>query len=154
MTKCLLVKTADKRKFLVHEKNMSSIVEYVKTFHAEIYRVEVIEGKVISHLKNLAGAICNPDYKPKIKIKNPKKIYPKSRARMAILSNAKKIRTFIQSQLNKGKPVSLKELKLRYQNCNITDACLCNHLSAVRKQLALNGMIIKKIGQGKYCLIT
>jgi len=150
---CLLIKTPDKRKFLVNEKYMTSIVEYVKTFHAEVYRVEVLEGKIISQLKNLAGAICNPDYDIEMKVQNPEKIYPKSRPRSSILKNAKKIREFIHARLSGGKPVSLKDLKNRYKNCDITDACLCNHLSAVRKQLIRGGMTIKKIGQGKYCLV-
>jgi phage pi2 protein 07 len=149
---CLLVKTPDKRKFLVSEKNMQSIIEYVKTFHAEVYRVEVLEGKIISQLKNLAGAICDPDYNTEMKIQNAQKLYPKTRPRNSILKNAKKIRDFINNRFSSGKSVSLKDLKKRYKNCEITDACLCNHLSAVRKQLIRNGRIIKKIGQGKYCL--
>lgn len=150
---CLLIKTPDKRKFLVSEKNMTSIIEYVKTFHAEVYRVEVLEGKIISQLKNLAGAICNPDYDVEMKVQNAEKIYPKSRPRDSILKNAKKIRDFIYTRLISGNPVSLKDLKSKYKDCDITDACLCNHLSAVRKQLIRSGKTIKKIGQGKYCLV-
>lgn len=152
MNNCLLVKTPDKRKFLVSEKNMSSIIEYVKTFHAEVYQVEVIQGKIIYQLKNLAMAICNPDFDTDMEIKNPKKIYPKTRPRSFILKNAKKIREFINERLSQGKSVSLKDLKKKYKNCDITDACLCNHLSAVRKQMIKSGMIVAKVGQGKYCL--
>lgn len=150
---CLLVKTPDKRKFLVNEKNMTSIIEFVKTFRAEVYKVEVLEGKVISQLKNLAGAICDPEYSAEIKVQNQEKIFPKSRPRTSILENAKKIRDFIKKRLDEGKSVSLKELKEKYKSCDITDACLCNHLSAVRKQLIRSGKTVKKIGQGKYCLV-
>jgi hypothetical protein len=153
MANCLLVKTQDKRRFLVNEKNMPSIIEYVKTFHAEVYLVEVLNGKVINLLKNLAGAICNPDYDTEMEINIIERIYPRSRPRSSILKNAKKIREFIHSRLSNGKPVSLKDLKKRYKNCDITDACLCNHLSAVRKQLARSGKVIEKIGQGNYCLV-
>ncbi len=153
MNSCLLVKMPDKRRFLVNEKKLSSIVEFVKTFHAEIYKVEVTYGKIYSQLKNLANAICDPDADQDIKFQNAVKIYPVTRERSSILKNAKKIRTFIQETFIKGKPVSLKDLKKRYENCDITDACLCNHLSAVRKLLIKNGKTIKKMGQGKYCLI-
>lgn len=149
---CLLIKTADKRSFLVSDKILTSIIEYVKTFHAEIYRVDVLEGKVISQLKNLAGAICNPDYDVEMKVENLEKIYPKSRPRDSILKNAKSIRDFIYNKLMNGNSVSLKDLKNKYKDCDITDACLCNHLSAVRKQLIKSGKTIKKIGQGKYRL--
>ena len=152
MNNCLLVKMPDKRKFLVSEKNMLSIIEFAKTFHAEIYKVEVIKGKVICQLKNLAGAICNPDYNQDMEIQNPVKIYPRTRPRSSIIKNAKKIKAFIYNKLNNGKPMSLKDLKKKYKNCNITDACLCNHLSAVRKLMIENGLNVQKIGQGKYCL--
>lgn len=152
MTQCLLIETPDERKFLVQEKNLTSIIEFVKTFQAEIYKVEVIEGKIISQLKNLATAICNPDYCPSMKIKIIKKIFPVTKARTSILKNAKKIREFITSTLLSGEPLSLKSLKKKYKNCEITDACLCSHLSAVRKQLIKSGKIVKKIGQGTYCL--
>jgi len=153
MNNCLLVKTPDKRKFLVNEKNMPSIVEFVKTFHAEVYKVDVLEGKIINQLKNLAGAICNPDYDTEMDIRIIDKIYPKSRPRSSILKNAKKIKEYIYEKLSEGKTVSLKDLKKKYKNCEITDSCLCNHLSAVRKQMARNGKHIKKIGQGNYCLV-
>jgi len=153
MNNCLLVKTPDKRKFLVNEKNMPSIIEFVKTFHAEVYQVEVLKGEIINHLKNLAGAICNLDYNTEMDIKIIEKIYPKSRPRSSILNNAKKIREYIYEKLSEGNPVSLKDLKKKYKNCEITDACLCNHLSAVRKQMVRSGKQVKKIGQGNYCLV-
>jgi hypothetical protein len=154
MTTCLLVKTQDKRKFLVSEKHLSTLAEFIKTFRAEVYRVELVEGKEIIQLKSLATAICNPDYKPEFKVVKLEKIYPVTRPRVSILKNAKKIRQHIEKRLRDGRPVSLKSLKKRYKNCNITDACLRNHLSAVRKELAIEGKCVSKIGQGTYCLIT
>lgn len=152
MTVCLLVRTRDKRKFLIHEKSMPTLIEFVKTFHAEVYRVELIEGKIIAQLKSLASAICNPDYRPTIKVRKLEKLYPPHRPRTHLLENAKKIRTYILKTLSSGKPVSLKQLKKRYKNCKVTDACLCNHLSIVRRQMLRSGKVVAKIGQGKYCL--
>ena len=145
-----MIKTPDKRKFLVGEKNLQAIIEYVKTFKAEIYKVEVIEGKIINQLKSLAGAICNGEFDCNAKIKVLKKIYPRSKPRQNILNNAKKIKDFISKKFSNGDAVSLKSLKNKYKGCEITDACLCNHLSAVRKELAETGHKIKKIGQGTY----
>ncbi len=153
MTTCLLVRTQDKRKFLVPEKNMPTLIEFIKTFHAEVYRVELIEGKIIPQLKLLASAFCNPEYKSTMKVKKIEKIYPVTRARSFLLENAKKIRKYIQKTLASGKPVSMKQLKKRYKNCNVTDACLCNHLSVVRQQMIRSGKLVNKIGQGKYCLV-
>ena len=48
MNDCLLIKTSDEKNFLVNKKNIKLITEYVKTFNAELYLVEVIQGKVKS----------------------------------------------------------------------------------------------------------
>lgn len=153
METCLLVKTQDKRKFLVNEKNFQSLMEYAKTFNVEIYNVEVMEGKIISQLKSLAMAICNPEYNPQIKVHLVEKVYPVSRPRQEILKVAKKIHSFIYTTLKNGLPVSLKTLKKKYKNHDVTDACLCNHLSTARKKLINEGHHIIKIGQGTYCLM-
>lgn len=70
---CLLIKTQDKRKFLVNKKLYEQILEYSKTFKSEIYEVEVLEGKAISQLKTLAEAICNPEFTQKLKVNVIKK---------------------------------------------------------------------------------
>lgn len=148
MNDCLLIKTSDEKKFLVNKKNMKFITEYVKTFNAELYLVEVIQGKVISQLKNLASAICNPEYKNESSFKIIEKIYPKSRN----TNNSSKIKKHILEKFQTKQIVSLKDLKNKYKKQEITDACLSNYFSSVRKQLLKNGNKIKKIGQGNYIL--
>ena len=152
METCLLVKTDDKRKFLVNEKNFQSIIEYAKAFKVEIYKVEVMEGKIITQLKNLASAICNPEYNPQIKVHLIEKLYPVTKPRQEILKMAKRIHDFIYKSMKNGKPISLKTLKNKYKNYEITDACLCNHFSLARKKLSEEGYEIIKTGQGTYCL--
>lgn len=151
--KCLLVKTKDNRKFLTQQKNLPFLTEFAKTFRAEIYLVEMLEGKVISELKTLAANLCNPELRPIIEARQLKRLYPESaKTRQNILKAARKIREFVQGQLLAGKTVALKDLKAKYKNCNITDACLCHHLSEVRKKLNGEGHAVKKVGQGRYCL--
>ena len=143
----LLMKTADKRNFLIHEKMLPSVVEFVKTFKAEVYRVEILKGKMIAQLKTLAEALCNPQYQPEMKCRTIERIYPPVKT----IPSAK-IREFIQQEFLNGKIVSLDRLKIRYKNYHISDSCLCNYLSAVRKQLVKNGQNIVKTGRGKYCI--
>lgn len=153
--KCLLIKTKDKRKFLTHQKNLPSLIEFGKTFSAELYQVVADKPVAILELKPLIAAICNPEYDedPKFKIIN--KLFPKSkRNRCSVLSFAKKIRSFIQEQLLAGETVSLKSLKVKFQNMKLTDACLCNHISTIRKTLSTQGHSFEKIGAGKYRLVT
>lgn len=152
MTTYLLLKIKGGRKFLTHEKNLPSLIEFAKTFSAEIWRVEAEKQKVLE-LKTLAQAICNQDYSQNPDYSNPKKIYPRSkRDRDSILKNAAKIRKFIERKLTSGKAVSLKELKEKYREWDVTDACLCSHLSSIRKSLADQGYEVKKLAAGTYQL--
>lgn len=150
--KCLLITTKDHRKFLTRQENLPSLVEFVKTFGAEIYTVQT-EGQKTLELKALANAICNQEYDDKPTYTVIKKIWPKTaRGRKSILKSAERIRTFIRTRLLSGKPLSLKELKQKYENLKVTDACLCNHFSTVRRQLMREGRQFEKVSGGKYRL--
>lgn len=152
---CLLIKTKDNRKFLTHEKNLPSLVEFAKAFGCEIYTVEPEKGQKVLELKTLTAAICNPEYESDPKGKKLDRVYPRpKRNRKAILNEAGKIRKFITKRLLNGKPVSLKDLKDRYREHKLTDACLCNHLAVARKILGKQGYQFIKVGAGKYCLVT
>jgi hypothetical protein len=148
--KYLLLKIK-KRTFLTHEKNLNSLIEFAKTFSAEIHLIESETQKVLE-LKALANAICNQEYSVKPKAyQEVKKIFPiRKRDRETILKNAKKIQRFIHRRLTNGKPISLKELKQKYQYLGVTDACLCSHLSVARKYVSDKGYQIRKLGAGTY----
>lgn len=150
---CLLLKTKDNKKFLTHEKNLPSLIEFAKTFRAEIYKVEVEKQKVLE-LKALVDAICDQEYNTTPKHTKLEKLFPVSKkSRKAILADAVKINSFILRKLDSGKEISLKELKKKYKKQGVTDACLCNHLSMARKQLIRKGRTIKKLGAGTYCVV-
>jgi hypothetical protein len=151
MSECLLIRTKDNRKFLTYEKHLPSIIEFAKTFGAEIYQVEAV-GKLME-LKSLANAICDPQYDENPEHTKIDKLYPKSKkTRDNILKDAAKISRFIRRRLLSGKAISLKELKEKYKDCNVTDACLCNHLATMRRSLTREGHSFEKVGAGKYCL--
>lgn len=152
MNQCLLIRTKDNRKFLTYEKHLPSLIEFAKTFNAEIYKATA-EGKLME-LKSLANAICDPQYDENPDHTKIEKLYPKSKkTRDIILKDASKISRFIRRRLLSGKPLSLIELKEKYKNCNVTDACLCNHLATMRQSLVREGHSFDKVGAGKYCLV-
>ena len=149
---CLLVKTKDKRKFLTEEGNLSMLKEFSETFKAEVLLVKTDSSQEILPLKKLAPAFCDSSYDSKPEYEMISKILPK-RTRKSILKNASLIQKFIKKQLLDGKIVSLKNLKKKYkENYGVTDACLCNHLSAVRKELENEGHKVTKTGAGSYQL--
>ena len=65
------------RNFLTHEKNLNSLIEFAKTFSAEIYRVEAEDQKILE-LKALANAICDQDYDAKPRHEKLEKIFPRT----------------------------------------------------------------------------
>ena len=149
---CLLLKTKDGREFLAYEKSLPSLIEFAKTFGAEIYKVEVENQKTLE-LKALVTAICNQDYKSYPTYTKLEKVCPKPKKdRDTILKTAAQIRKYIRRRLLIGKEVSLKELKKKYKDCKVTDACLCSHFAAIRKLLGREGHNFEKRGAGKYCI--
>lgn len=153
MLKCLLLKTKDNRKFLTSEDNLLMVLEFVKTFNAEIYLAEIPEEshKEILKAKSLATAICDSLYQPKTEIKELKRLYPEEKAgRKEAIKLAQQITTYIRKQLLTGKEVSMKNLKKKYEKEKLSDACLCAHLSRIRKELVTEGLSITKLGAGRY----
>lgn len=150
-TTCLLIRTKDNRRFLTAKENLDPILEFAKSFRAEIFLVKAPEGSKVLGLDKLAPAICDYSYDTKPTCKVVSRLFPK-RNRSTILKEAAGIRKFIQKAMLSGKPLSLKTLKNKYKDLGLTDACLCNHFTAIRKQLETSGSIIKKTGAGEYCL--
>jgi hypothetical protein len=151
--KCLLIKTKDNRKFLTHEKNLKSLIEFAKTFNAEIHRVKPQKGQKVLELKTLTKAICQSEYQEDPEYIILKRIFPKpKKSRKDVLKESDVIRNFIREKLVSHQVVSLKDLKAKYKSDKLSDACLCNHLTVVRKQLTEEGFSFRKLGAGTYCL--
>jgi hypothetical protein len=152
--KCLLIETKDKRKFFTHEKNFPQLIEFSKTFNAEISTVKLTEGPILE-LEELAPAICNPDYKKNdVKYTIVKTSTPvpkiKKRSRIEILQIADKVKKYLNEQFKNRNEVSLKELKNKFQKCELTDTALCNHIRRVKSDLEKEGFKFLKLGAGKY----
>ena len=149
---CILIRTKDKRELVTKAENLPSLFEFAKTFNAELYHAEYVEGKLLG-LKGLAHALCDPNYQSGVVCKSLRKLQPGSaRDRKHILVQAQTIRSFIASSLEAGKTVSLVQLRERYAALKLTDACLCNHISMVRKTLQSQGKQVIKVAAGKYRL--
>lgn len=149
--KCLLLETKDKRKFFTHEKNFMQLIEFSKTFNAEISVVKIDKTELLD-LKDLVPAICDAHYKkPKInyevietKLENPRK------ARTEILKIADMVNKYILDQFSLGADVSLKELKNKFKRYKLSTTTLCNHMRRAKKQLEKQGLQFSKIGAGTY----
>ena len=155
--KCLLIETKDKRKFFTHEKNFIQLIEFSKTFNAEISTVKLEEG-VILELEELAPAICDPGYK------KPKTQYEVIEARMTtdnsllrsrseILKIANRVKKYISDQFKNRNAVSLKQLKNKFKRYKLSDAALCNHIRRMKQELEKEGFQFTKINAGEYKVV-
>jgi hypothetical protein len=149
MQKCLLIKTKDKREFFTHEENYPQLIEFSKTFQAEISIVKV-ENAPILDLAELAPLFCKAQFNDCYDYEIVKSLLPKKNARKTSIKNASKIRKHIEDEFLKGATVSLKKLKQKYAKYYLSDSCLCNHLQAVRQLLIHNGYTVEKISGGTY----
>lgn len=151
---CLMIKTKDRRKFFTHEKNYIQLLEFSKLFKAEVSVVAVKEAEVLE-LEQLAPAICDATYQqsqPTEMTVLEVKLSQKRRNRQNILKTAQRITKYIEKRFLAGDVVGLRELTRKYKKLDVTSACLCNHVSLVRKRLEAEGHAFEKVGGGKYRL--
>lgn len=156
MSKCLMIKTKDNRKFFTHEKNYLHLIEFSKIFDAEISVVKLTAPANVLELNELAPAICNASYKDKAdyqlietKVAKFKKIKPeKPCKRKQILYTAHQVKDFIINELNKGNQISIKELLQQFPTLHMST--LCNHVKNAINDLKASGTQIIRLGKGKY----
>ena len=150
---CLMIETADRRKFFTHEKNFPMLIDFAKTFNAEISVVKLEEGQVLE-LAELAPALCDAGYRrPRSSYQIIEtKMLPRSNTRTAILKNADKIQNAIVESFLAGETVSLSAMKERFRRYKLTTACFCNHIHKAMEVLRKKGIKFKKLGAGKYCV--
>lgn len=151
--KCLLIETKNK-KYITHEKYLSQLVEFAKTFGATI---SIIDAEGVNPLKieDLVPAICDQNYKSqdftyKILETKLKKDAQKKKNRSKTLTLASKIQEYIYSKFLDKKIVSLKDLKKKFKKYELSDAALCNHIRKMKETLEKEGYIIQKVGVGMY----
>ena len=152
MKECLMIETKDHNRFFTHEKNLSQLIEFSKTFKVEISKVQIPSETEVLELEELAPALCEKKSQiTEYKILEVKLQSNKIRDKM--LSKSTKIRQYIKRELLNGKIVSLKYLNKKYKKYQLTNACLCNHFKLIRKEMELEGHASIKVGGGKYKLV-
>lgn len=151
---CLLIETKDNRKFFTHEKNLIQLIEFSKTFEAEISMVKIEEGPVLN-LEELAPAICDSQYDKNYvtyEIIKPNLTAAKTSNRKNMINSASKIRNHILEQFKKREIVSVQNLKNKFKN-NLSDSAFYNHIRNAKKELEQIGLSFEKIKPGHYRVI-
>jgi len=154
-----MIETKDNKKLFTHEDNYPDLIEFSKTFGAEISVVKVEEAEILE-LEELAPILCThgdisgaPSYKliqKKIaKAGRPKKLT----GRAKILDQASRIRSHVELEFLTGNIVSLNKIVNKFKKCTLSISAVCNHISTVRIDLQKKGYKIEKIERGKYQLL-
>lgn len=148
--KCLLLKTPDNRCFFTEEKHFPCLIEFGKTFNAEISVVKLKEEIEVLELEDLAKSLCThppTEVYPIYEVVETK-LVPEAKVRTDKASQPKEISEFIRTELLAGKTVSLSDLETKYEN--VKRASLSGYVSRVKWDLTARGYYIVKEKPGKY----
>ena len=129
---CLMLRTADKREFFTSICNLAQLIEFAKTYSAELLVVEATNVK-LQNLPELVRSICLCN-------KTKHVAYKIVENKLFALENP--INTIRQELLDK-KEVSLVYLENKFNT--LSKSTLNNYFSRAKKQLVSEGKIIKKL---------
>lgn len=149
----LLIETKDKRKFLTHEKHLLQLIEFSKTFSASLFIVKSNEKPM--ELEEIVNNLCNSEYQSpeynyeiiETKLENRPII---QKAKKNLIKNSDQIKNYIEKQFKNKNIVSVKELKSKFKQYNLSDSTFSNHIKNVKLQIEKQGFKVKKVGTGKY----
>lgn len=155
----LMIQMKDKRKYYTEPSNLPMLVEFAKTFGAELTLVES-PGVDTMDLERLAPALCDDAYKsPRLgrNIRVVHKLYPieekRVRTRQEMLQNAKDIREHIRLTLETNGAIRAADVKEKFYDLELTDSCMSNHVAVVIKDMKKHGIHVKSADQrGSYTI--
>lgn len=137
-------------------RNLPLLVEFAKTFKGKFAIVKV-DNEYVLELEDIAKCFCDPNFNNgEVQYEIIQNLYPAekknkaNRTRTQILDDAKKIKKQIRDNLLKEKQLNLKQIKTNFEELEVTDACLSNHFTKVRKELESEGYVVLKLSNGTY----
>ena len=147
--KCLLLELKDKRKFFTSEKNLYQLVEFCKSFQANISLVDV-KNCVLMNLEELVFALCNN----KINGQNSEYVFIEnkliSKKKEDKKTIASKLKTFIRKKFLSKSVVDLFSIRNKFRKYKISNTSLYNCLKNVKNDLEKEGYNIVKEKTGCY----
>lgn len=151
---CLMIELSDQRRLFTRKSNYPQLVEFSKTFGAEISVVKIKEETNVLELQEIPQAICSEESQksPKVEIIETRISKRKLDDRKTMLKRAERIREHIQKKFLQGKTVKLKQIKKHYSHYDLTSSTYSHHLREVRKTLSNDGYAIEKLKSGEYRL--
>jgi hypothetical protein len=153
--KCLLLKTPDQRCFFTEEKNYPLLVEFGRTFDAEISVVKTVDQVEVLELDDLAKTICTQVENPaflyevlEVKLATPVKEVVETRKNK--IKQAEEVREHIKEVLMSGKTLTVADLEAKFPET--PKVCLVAYFSRMRRRLEAAGHNIVREKPGSYRL--
>lgn len=135
---CLMIKLRDKRKFLTSQKNLKNLLEFAKTFHAELSIVSV-QGKKPMSLEKLASEICDTNSKNQdFQYKVVKKIgFSKTAMESSIFNHVVRV-------LRTGKCIDEGKIFESYKKRGVDHSLIHSQIIRAKRYLSCLGMQVTR----------
>lgn len=150
----LMIQTPNKKKYFTEVVNLPKLVKFAQIYGAELSLVESPEVETIP-FETLATAFCDESYHtPRCRnIKVLRQIYPEvTRERSTMIENARLIRKFIRSKLQRKEVLQVKDVKYKFGKLKLSAPCISNHITAIRREMKKSGLDVIRIKAGSYRL--
>lgn len=147
--KCLLLKTPEGRHFFTHENNFTVLVEFGRTFGAEISVVKTPDPLVLE-LEDLAKYICSQvqDEAPKYEVLEIMLSASESSKPTKKSDLSKEAYDFIRATLLDGKSISISDLATKFTSMTRTTLSSC--IQKVKKELIKENYKVVREKPGQY----
>lgn len=135
---CLMIMLKDKRKFLTSQSNLKHLIEFAKTFHAELSIVSV-EGIKTLPLERLAAEICDTNAKNEdFEYKVVRRVSTKENAASTALFN------HIVRVLRSGRCVDESKVVDTFRKKGMDDSSIHSHINRAMRYLSSLGFRVRK----------
>ena len=141
---CLMVKLKDKRKFITNKKNLNHLIEFSKTFNAELSIVKTNNKKILN-LEQLANQICDTNHKQEeFKYKTIKVLSKKQTEKNSIIFS------HIIKTLQNKKEVDTSKLITKFKKKGIDEKNIYSQITKAKNHIKKIGKTLKKLGKTKF----
>lgn len=138
---CLMIKLSDKRKFLTNKKNINHLVEFSKTFNAELSIVRTSH-KNIKTLEQLADEICDTNKK--------QEDFAYEEVQKIIRKNNRKIFDYIMKTLRQKKSIDIEKIMVKFKKEGVDEKNIHSQINMAVKHLKSIGMNLEKTDKSQY----
>jgi hypothetical protein len=142
----LMITLRDKRKFLTNTKHLNQLVEFAKTFGANI-SIVTTECKNLLSLDKLAEDICDTNSKPNEFTCEIVQSIPVSQSKTNIVFKK------IINALRRHRHVDTEEIVSLYKKKGIDEKNIYSQITRAKKHITKIGMTLKKLGRTKFTAI-